>query len=56
MKTILPMDLKIPLYSRSFESTYFLASHDMDVISPEFAVLNVLWIWGLLKCVNLYAK
>jgi hypothetical protein len=58
MKLIPYMDQKVPMCGRSFESTLFLAFHDVDVFRPELCcvVLSVLWTWGLLQCVNLYAK
>jgi hypothetical protein len=40
MKIILPMELKVPMCGRSFESTLFLASHDVDVIRPELCCLE----------------
>jgi hypothetical protein len=54
MIIISSMELKVPMYGRSFESTLFLASHDVDVIRPELCC--VLWTWGLLQYFNLYAK
>jgi hypothetical protein len=58
MKLIPHTELKIPMCGRSFESTLFLASHDVNVIPPELCcvVLNVLCTWGLSHYVNLYAK
>jgi hypothetical protein len=57
--TLFPhMELKVLMCGRSFESTLFLASHDVNVALPELCcvVLNVLRTWGLLQRVNLYAK
>jgi hypothetical protein len=35
MKIIPAMELKVSIWGRSFQSTLFLASYDVDVIRPE---------------------
>jgi hypothetical protein len=35
MKLIPYMDLKVPMCSRSSESTVFIASHDVDIFRPD---------------------
>jgi hypothetical protein len=56
MKLIPHMELKVPMCGTPFESTLFLASYDVDVMSQSCVVLNVLWTWRLFQYVNLYAK
>jgi hypothetical protein len=40
MKLIPHMELKVPICDRSFESTFFLASPDVDVIHPELCCVE----------------
>jgi hypothetical protein len=40
MKLIPHMELKVPMCGKSFESTLFLASYDVDVIRPELCCVE----------------
>jgi hypothetical protein len=40
MKLIPQMELKDPMCGRSFESTLFSASHDVDIFRPELCCVE----------------
>jgi hypothetical protein len=42
MKLIPHVGLKVPMCGRSFESTLFSASHDVDVIRPDEKCLKII--------------
>jgi hypothetical protein len=46
MNLIPHMELKVPMCARSFESTLFLASHDVDVIRPELCCVECIMDLG----------
>jgi hypothetical protein len=46
MKIIPPMELKVLMCSRSFESTLFLASRDVDVIRPKLCCVDCIMDLG----------
>jgi hypothetical protein len=47
IKVIPPMELKVPMCGRSFESTLFLASHGVAVIRQELCCVECITDLGV---------